>query len=243
MLLYYDTYTDVGTRVQNDDAILAERVAEEQWLFAVADGLGGHDNGRMAADTAIGTVLNYVHKGGRLDWQEIFNAANSSVLKLQAANKSNTRTTLAVLYIDRTSTFAVHVGDTRIYAFKNGSIVYQSKDHSVSQMAVYAGEIKPTEIRNHPDRNLLTKVIGNAETIKADIHIMNSSDYDALLLCSDGFWEYVMENEMGNYHRDEEPVVWLSRLRKKCVERADKCGIMDNNSAIAVVKGMGDING
>ena len=243
MLLYYDTYTDVGTRVQNDDAILAERVAEEHWLFAVVHGLGGHDNGRMAADTAIGTVLNYVHKGGSLDWQEIFSAANSSVLKLQAENKSNARTTLAVVYIDRTSTFAVHVGDTRIYAFKNGSIVYQSKDHSVSQMAVYAGEIEASEIRNHPDRNLLTKVIGNAETIKADIHIMSNSDYDAILLCSDGFWEYVMENEMGNYHRDDEPVVWLSQLRKKCAERADKCGTMDNNSAIAVIKEMGDTNG
>lgn len=232
--LLFDSYTAIGTRSQNDDAYYAEKVGDNSWLFIVADGLGGHDKGRVAANTAIDSVVRSINNCNILDWNEIVEAANSAVRMAQKEMCSDMKTTIAIVYVDEKSTFAVHVGDTRIYAFKSGQIVYQSRDHSVSQMAVAVGEIGPDEIRNHVDRNLLTKALGCNNNIQPDVRLLSNSSYDAFLLCSDGFWEDVYEKEMASYRIDESPAAWLSHLKALCDARRVNQEVKDNNTAIAV---------
>lgn len=91
-----------------------------------------------------------------------------------------------------------HIGDTRIYLFKGGKLSYQSKDHSLSQVAVDMGQITLREIRTHKDQNKLTRVLGNDYYIAPDCEVRTEplTAGDAIIICTDGFWEYVYEEEM-----------------------------------------------
>ncbi len=90
-----------------------------------------------------------------------------------------------------------HVGDSRLYFFRQGRILEQTKDHSVPQMLLAAGEITADEIRNHPDRNRLLANLGDGKPnrfrVRKQIQIASG---DAFLLCTEGFWEIVLEREM-----------------------------------------------
>ena len=106
------------------------------------------------------------------------------------------KTTLAAVWIDDENALAASVGDTRIYQFREGRIVFQSKDHSVAQMACLAGDITEQEIRTSRERHRLTRALGAQEEVKADISPLQICTGDALLLCSDGLSNVVNEQEM-----------------------------------------------
>ena len=227
-------YSDVGGRSNNEDAYLAKKT-ENGYLFVVADGLGGHGDGDMASCSAVNAIKEYmVHDGS----ENIVNAicfANDMVIEEQAKRSSKMKTTIALAYVTDTKTIIAHVGDSRVYVFKNNTIIHQTMDHSASQLAVSVGEIRPDEIRHHEDRNVLLRALGAGDNIKVDISEIPNSEYDALLLCSDGFWEYVLEHEMeselsGSKAADK----WLYKMRAIQLAKApEKC---DNNTAIAVMK-------
>ena len=127
-----------------------------------------------------------------------------------------------------------NVGDSRLYAFKDGRIVFQSIDHSVAQMCVDCGEITPDQIRDHDDRCILTRSLGGKQYVGVDTVVAYNDDYDSLLICSDGFWEYVYEDEMCEARKTSQtPQQWLEKMRK-C--REDKVGMdNDNNTAVVVI--------
>ena len=156
-----------------------------------------------------------------------------SFIAQQEKTMTKMKTTIAIALIKEDRTIVAHVGDTRVYAFNEGKVVFQTKDHSASQMAVAVGEIKPEEIRNHDDRNVLTRVLGASEEVKVDAVAISKNQYDALLICSDGFWEYVLEEEMENTLKNSDSAMnWLYKMRTIQMNRApDNC---DNNTAIVV---------
>lgn len=130
-----------------------------------------------------------------------------------------------------------HIGDSRLYHFLDGELIEQTFDHSVSQMAVLRGEISQEEIRGHVDRNRLLRAIGREDTIKidcSDIVDMEGEDH-AFLLCTDGFWEYVTEDEMEkDLRKSRSPGEWLDRMLKRLDKRTRKKN-NDNNSAVAIM--------
>ena len=99
------------------------------------------------------------------------------------------------------------------------------------------GEITPEQMRGHSDRNILTKALGAAESVKADIDSIPVADIDAVLLCTDGFWEYVTEDDMlFALNSTDSAGDWLVKMI--AVQRkADAYGDKDNNSAIVLRKG------
>lgn len=226
-------YSDVGGRANNEDSYLAKK-ADAFYLFIVADGLGGHDDGEVASRAVVDAIKESLTSGQSTDVVRAVEYANEIVLARQELTLSKMKTTVALAYVGEEKTVISHVGDTRVYAFRKGKIVFQTMDHSASQLAVSAGEIELSEIRGHVDRNVLTRALGASERVKVDVTTLSNSEFDALLLCSDGFWEYVYEKEM-----EEELLVcgsakkWLYKLRAIQLERApEKC---DNNTAIAVL--------
>ena len=130
--LLFDSYTAIGTRSQNDDAYYAEKVGDNSWLFIVADGLGGHDKGRVAANTATDSVVRSINNCNIPDWIEIVEAANSAVRMAQKEMCSDMKTTIAIVYVDEKSTVAVHVGDTRIYAVSYTHLDVYKRQHQHS---------------------------------------------------------------------------------------------------------------
>lgn len=226
-------YTDVGGRKNNEDAVLCEPLGN-LGLFIVADGLGGHDDGEIASLTAAQALRDFFAASPQGDVVSAVAYANYAVLQKQEELHSKMKTTLALALVGEEETVVAHVGDSRIYAFLCGKIVFMSRDHSASQLAVTVGEITADEIRQHADRNVLTRALGATENVKPDITVLKSIDFDALLLCSDGFWEYVLENEMECAAQSSATAEeWLSKMKKIRLSRAPQnC---DNNTAIAVM--------
>ncbi len=232
-------YSDTGGRPENEDATLCATSANRRlMLTAVADGLGGHGGGAIASSTAaqcLGESMDRLLAPSEEAIREVCVRMNDEVLAAQTSGcHMKTTLAMALLYWNGTTAFA-HIGDSRIYHFRGGRILYQSLDHSVSQLAVLAGEITQDQIRFHEDRNRVLRVLGSEDTPKPDIRIteQNLQDGDALLLCTDGFWEYVLEEEMlDTLARAGSAKDWLGRMVKVLRSRVKEGN--DNNSAVAV---------
>ena len=145
------------------------------------------------------------------------------------------KTTVVAVHISESNIKVANVGDSRAYLFSDCSILYQTVDHSASQMAVNIGEITSDQIRNHEDRNILTRALGVSENVKVDIEEFDVDGIERIILCSDGFWEYVLETEMCETAKSSKnPDVWLFKMREKHAQRVSKGN--DNNTAIVVMR-------
>ena len=144
------------------------------------------------------------------------------------------KTTIAALWFNNERAIVAHVGDTRIYQFRKSKIVYQSIDHSVSQMAVMVGEITQDELRGHIDRNRLLRALGASEKVKPDVRSLSLLPGDAFLVCTDGFWELILEDEMlEDLENSSIANQWLANMRKRIENRISTKG--DNHTAVAII--------
>ena len=227
-------YSSVGYRQTNEDSVtLLENPKNVIALFA--DGLGGEGNGHLASRVAVQTISGLL-SAAESEKEEITSAimaANDKITELQI-NNNKMKSTIACLYLSSTRSFAVTIGDTRIYQIRDGNVLFQSVDHSVSQMSVNVGEITVDQIRGHADRNKLTNALGSGKRIEPEPVELYLREGDAFLLCSDGFWEYVLEPEMcGDLRACANADEWLRRMRDRVESRNNRKG--DNHSAIAII--------
>lgn len=232
MTFAYDYYTDIGGRECNEDKAFCGHI-DDRYLFVVADGLGGLADGQEAAKLVVETLREDFIKGkGVLDVSESLQCANERIIMAQAIRNSNMKTTAAVVHVGEEEVVFAHVGDSRIYAFGEDGILYQSKDHSAAQLAVDIGEACTDEIRSHEDRNMLTRALGSSKELRIEIRKMRKEAVEAILLCTDGFWEYVFEKEMGQELRESTSVnEWITQMRNYIGARCS--GKNDNNTAVA----------
>ncbi len=234
-------YTDRGGREYNEDAGFF-CTADHRGYAVMADGLGGHGGGEKASQAAAEVL-----KGRIRTWpadqmltketvEQWFSEANEVVMGMQT-EKCQMKTTLSFLCVDRKAGVAclAHVGDSRIYYFKDRKYEFCTFDHSVSRMAVLTGEIEWEDIRFHADRNKLIRAIGKSEDVKVELKEipLDVDEEHFFLLCTDGFWEYVTEEEMEKTLQSaKSPQEWLREM-KECLKKKVKKD-NDNNSAIAV---------
>jgi len=192
-----------GGRRYNEDAG-GESMSERGCCLVLADGAGGHGGGDTAARTAIHRILTDFAASPSIDRDaltEFVSAANAAVVDGQstAPELADMRTTLAMVAVDPATRCAAwcNAGDTRIYLFRSGRMIYRSRDHSVVQEMVDAGLLGPDAPRTHPQRNVLTSGLGGGEVLlnlnEAPVPLFAG---DVFLLCTDGFWEYVEEPDM-----------------------------------------------
>ncbi len=234
-------YTDCGGRDNNEDFAGYNSKNPERCIWVLADGLGGHLSGEIASKSAVEFILEYFLSIGNFSESsllEMMEAANKQILCLQnkESNLKDMKTTLVGAVYDGDKLSAFHVGDSRLYYFKNGKPYYITKDHTVSQIAVNMGEITFDQIRFHDDRNKLLKVLGNEEQLK-----INKLDQpikvekgDAILLCSDGFWEYVYETEMEiDLSKSNTAQEWAEFMIKRLLLRVSSEN--DNFTCISVI--------
>jgi len=204
----------------------------------VGDGLGGYAGGQQASQAAARALEEETRRGSLLTDERLTEAAaqaNRAVRKLQEKSHGRMKTTLVFLNIEDSRARWMHIGDSRLYHFQNGTLIRQTMDHSVSQMAVLMGEITLREIRFHEDRNRVLRALG-AENWKPELSptVMLTGGVDAFLLCTDGFWEYVMEEEMEKALKNANgPQQWLEAMEK--ILRTRVTGENDNYTAAAVI--------
>lgn len=244
MKMEYSFLTDRGEREINEDAAGA-RVTEACGCFAVADGLGGHAGGEVASSLAVQTFLQdfdgetQPERTGTGDFlKKSFNDAQERILKGQAEDRrsGDMKTTMTALVRFGRYIQWAHVGDTRLYCFRDNRLVRRTYDHSVPQMRVYAGELKESEIRGNEDRNRVLRVLGKEWTRpEYDLsEVIEAEPGQAFLICTDGFWEWVLEDRMMSCLRSAEtPDEWLKAMRREVLKKGTGKG-MDNYTAIAV---------
>ncbi len=228
-----------GGREENQD-FCDSLVAEDANIWVLADGLGGHRGGAVASATAVQSILASWQSATEFTSKSVdllIGDAQAAVINAQKAQPAlaSMRTTLVLLINSGDRVIWGHVGDSRLYHFRDCAVAFQTKDHSVPQVLADAGEIKPSEIRKHPDRNRILRAVGNPDGVKPAIldEPCSVKTGDAFLLCSDGFWEYLTEIEMSaDQAKSSTPQEWLQRMELRLLERAEKKH--DNYTALAV---------
>lgn len=238
-MITYKIISKTGGRPLNEDCTGMHQVRKEMGFF-LADGLGGHGKGEVASKIAVEQgILQFEENGANPDsLKAVFEVGQDAILEHQRQEgyTQGMKTTLTALLTDGKNFYRGHVGDSRIYYFKNNTLVERTMDHSVPQMLVAAGEIKENQIRNHPDRNRLLRVMG----IEWDRPLYQISETipvkgkQAFLMCSDGFWELIDEKEMVKcLKRAKNVEQWLDSM-EVIVNQKGIGKNMDNYSAVAV---------
>ncbi|MCD8361602.1 MAG: protein phosphatase 2C domain-containing protein [Lachnospiraceae bacterium] len=239
-MMKFTAFTNPGSREVNEDSTGIIEYGDGV-CFVVADGLGGHGKGDIASQLAVSAFRHvYTEQNGTQEemMSLAFRQAQADIISEQTATASSNqmKTTAVALDVRDDRILWGHVGDSRLYAFSRNKIKTRTLDHSVPQMLVRCREIREKEIRNHPDRNKLLRVLGVAEKPpEFELSpVVGSSIYQTFLLCTDGFWELVLEKEMERFlKKSDSPEGWVENMVKTINSRgAGK--EMDNYSAIAV---------
>ena len=229
-----------GSRPVNEDSgsIIGRN---DRYCFTVCDGLGGHGKGEVASSVTA-KIFSEVFKKTNLEPEKFFELAYNKaqeivhgLQKKEGCGFSMKTPVVSLVIADGKCTWS-HLGDSRLYMFKNNEVQLRTLDHSVPQMLAASNEIKEKEIRFHPDRNRLLRVLGSDEesprfTVSESVDL---SECDAFLLCTDGFWEFIDEKQMCQLlKKSHSPRMWLRRM-EEIVLTNGKNKETDNYTAIAV---------
>lgn len=236
--------TDAGClRSENEDSILFIRSSEKQirdrmgCLAIVADGMGGHASGEVASSMAIDTISEIYFQTNTSPEKALLQAgrqANKRVWKAAQTREElkgmGTTCTAAALIGDKI--FILHIGDSRAYLFKHGTLIQLSDDHTYVQELVRSGSIQPSEAQNHPDSNILTKSLGTVKKRDCDVFLSEYSfePGDKLLLCSDGLYENFSTEELETFLNHSDLNHISQRLKQATLNR----GAQDNFSLILI---------
>ncbi|MEG1752367.1 MAG: protein phosphatase 2C domain-containing protein [Christensenella sp.] len=238
----YEQISNTGSRIVNEDSVGVCR-GEDSLLLALADGLGGHGKGEVASQLVIADAMAQYKlqekQVPRAVLEHCFVHCQEILLKEQAATNSQNsmKTTLNLAIVKDNCMFSGHIGDSRTYFFRKNKLLWRTLDHSVPQVLVATGEIKEKNIRHHPDRNRLLRVLGiDGVELRYELEneLTEMRSNDAVLLCSDGFWELITEKEMQKCLKSSKTAMqWLEKMNE-IVQKNGKLVNMDNNSAIVL---------
>ncbi len=244
--------TDVGRQRQhNEDTVLVleanqggDNPMPPFGLFVLADGMGGHRAGEVASGLAARTVAGYVvqhvylsalsrreHGAGEPSLKEVLveavNLANTAV----AAEVPGGGTTLICAMVLGTRAYIANVGDSRAYLVLPEGLERITRDHSLVDRLVELGQLTTTEAANHPQKNVLYRAVGQGGVLEVDVFVRSIPPGGRLLLCTDGLWGMVPEEEMAHL------IARARSLQAACdalVIAANEAGGKDNISVILV---------
>ena len=220
--------TDIGrVREGNEDAFLNDAP-----LFAVADGIGGHQGGEVASRLALET-LEVLFKRGRGTLADHVRDANRAVFERSGrdAAVAGMGTTLTAAVAEAGRLRLAHVGDSRAYLLRGGKLRMLTEDHTLVQRMVERGEITEQEADVHPHRSVLTRALGTEPDVQIDEGVLDAQDGDRILLCSDGLSGMVPDEEIEGILRDAaEPKDAVREL----VRAANAAGGADNITVLVL---------
>ena len=240
--------TDPGKkRANNEDSYL---VNDELRMYAVADGVGGSEAGevasRIAVDTIAGAMPDLLGDKDRTPPAEVrsgevpelaafrnaVSLANGHII--QEAGKDPARTgmgtTLTALFLARKRAFLAHIGDSRAYRLRSGTLVQLTKDHSVVAEQVRSGILTPAQARTSPYRHVITQALGIDREAAPDLMEQPVKPGDTFLLCSDGLTEMVGDGDIGRILAGSDP----ADAAQKLIAAANAQGGVDNITAVVV---------
>jgi protein phosphatase len=233
--------TDIGNiRVKNEDYFIIQ-----DNLFVVTDGVGGSNAGEIASKLAAITIVDILKN---VNWEKFnkkylsihciqlikdaIEKTNQIVYKKSKENESlKDMGTTIVLAVFQEPNFMhlANIGDSRAYLFRDNLLRLLSKDHTFTAKLVDDGVITNEEVRKHPYRNVLTKSIGIKASVEPYHNVIKVEQGDMILLCSDGLWDSLSEDEIILTFQDD------LTLEKKCKDLIQKANELDGSDNITVI--------
>ena len=222
--------TDTGkVRARNEDAFLA---LPEQGLWVVADGMGGHSCGEVAAQICVSAIKSFFedeelteklrgiyqeqrkrNPNGSLPsafaefrLQRAVESANRSIFNTAQRFDSHKDmgTTVVAVSFSKSRVYIAHVGDSRVYRIRGRRIEQMTEDHSLANEYVRLNILRKEDVRHFPYRNVIVRALGLGDRVKVDTCYRSSRANDVYLLCSDGLSDLVTEEEMLSLFRQSE---------------------------------------
>ncbi len=203
-MIDYATISEIGDKEVNEDSVrIFVNKPYSTYGFVVADGLGGHGNGDIASSfvsDCVGAAIENTDTFNGTFIDECFDTAQKMLMEEKYLKGLNSiKTTLVLLLVTNLTVRWGHIGDSRLYYFRDGKIVKRTMDHSVPQMLALSGKIKDKDIRHHPERSVLLRAMGaewDAPAYEIDERVLHVKKGDSFLLCTDGFWEWIDDKSM-----------------------------------------------
>ena len=243
--------SDVGQQRENNEDSF--RIVEALNLFVISDGMGGEAHGEIASAMAVETVVKYCMgeeadsapnvTGVQAGWSEntrhLYEAAhlaNKKIFDSAAANpaRQGMGATLTAAWIDEEKLSVVHVGDSRAYVLRSGSLEQLTNDHSLVAEQVRRGMLTAEEAEHSDMQSVLLRALGTQEEVEVDAEEHALFPRDVLLLCSDGLTRMVTEPEIaGALQSEPDP----ARAAEKLVELANENGGADNVTVVVARMG------
>jgi serine/threonine protein phosphatase PrpC len=231
--------SQIGGRKYNQDRV-AYAYTDDALLLVLADGMGGHSYGEIAAKITIDTFMQAFAMTAQpriADPEEFLNATMKSChgaiihyAELNELEGSPGTTCIAALVQDGKANWA-HAGDSRLYLLREGKVAKVTRDHSVVQQWVDWGLISKEEMKTHPDRNKITNCLGGVDDFYVEMSSRTAvKSGDVLLLCSDGMWGPLSSDEIAEALFDNDLSVSLGHLIGEAILREQ--GRADNTTAV-----------
>jgi serine/threonine protein phosphatase PrpC len=223
--------SDTGRRrLQNEDAYVCDPP-----LFAVADGMGGHHAGEVASRLAAAALEDREHGlHGEAAVAELIDAANERIYHAALADPSAAgmgTTVTAALVDDRDGTIAIgHVGDSRAYLVRDGTLEQLTSDHSLVAELLRSGRLTEEEAQRHPQRSVITRAAGTEPTVEVDTATFETRPGDLYVLCSDGLTTMIDDRQILEIVQSEagDP----ERVADALVAAANRAGGEDNITVV-----------
>jgi len=203
--------SEIGKRINNEDYIYPHMESENinDKLFLVCDGVGGSNRGEVASALACDSIQTYfqtfVEADKEFEIDFIEKAIRYTEIRFDEYIQENSSakgmaTTLCLLYIAPEGIFITHAGDSRIYQFRDGQIIFKTEDHSLVYSMLKSGRIDAADARNHPQKNIIYRAIqGTEKPVDIDvIHLTDIQPDDSFLLCTDGVLESFSDDDLSS---------------------------------------------
>jgi protein phosphatase len=245
--------SDVGrARRLDEDSVLTlelgqiyRSISMPLGIYAVADGMGGHQGGDVASQLAALTIARravrdmlipaLTDNSPPVDYEEwlrsVIQEANQVVLKQRMASRNDMGTTLVLAVVAGDTAHIAHLGDSRAYLIANGTINRLTTDHSLVERLVATGQISPQEAATHPQRNVIYRNIGDKEQVEPDITRQTLAPGNVLLLCCDGLSGEIADEEILRIVTESPS---LPEATYRLVRAANDAGGRDNISVVLV---------
>jgi serine/threonine-protein phosphatase Stp1 len=221
--------THVGCRRRmNEDAVLSR---PELGVWAVADGMGGHEAGEVASALVVEGLAG-LDPGLALPQRaaaagRVLEGVNQALMTLAGGRRTIGSTVVAVI-ADERAFFCLWAGDSRVYRVRAGGLQRLTRDHSLVQELVDLGEIDAAEAERHPNANVITRAVGADETLKLDLVEGDVRPGDVFLLASDGLTRLISDDELRTGLQAEGLEATADQFLDTCLER----GAPDNVSLV-----------
>jgi serine/threonine protein phosphatase PrpC len=238
-----------GRRKHNEDRV-AYSYSKNALLAVLADGMGGHSYGEVAAQFATSVLTDSFQRMALPILANPFKFLDEHIRQAHDAIEQHALlndmrdtpcTTVVAAIIQHDVLYCAHVGDSRLYHFRNGQLLFRTEDHSSVQRLLRDGLIREDQVLTHPDRSKIYNCVGGSVSPRVQLAQKRQlQEGDAILLCTDGLWSLLDEKEIGEILQNGQVTDTVPVLLDLAEARADRNG--DNISAIAFNWGVQQYN-